>query len=182
MKKTTEYPKVFYQLRVVTRVSAIVILLAVLVGFFLPRDYKIERDILVLKSENDVAVYLQQPSHWPNWLYVQDGLLVPDIVTSPASLFGFTIDYISGDEGYISVASFDSMHVVFSVTPTLAQNSVDNIIRWTRLNDAEVKITWSISGHLESGLLSPYLALFANSIAGANFEKSLLSLKQELEL
>jgi hypothetical protein len=34
---------------------------------------------------------------------------------------------------------------------------------------------------LDAGLLSPYLAIFANDIAGANFEKSLSLMKGELE-
>ena len=91
------------------------------------------------------------------------------------------ISYTGFDErGLLSVTESTESVIRFNVqsksTVELVQNRIELVPDGT-----STKVSWIIEGELKSGLLSPYLALFANDIAGANFEFSLQSLKQQIE-
>ena len=173
--------KALYQLRVVTRIFALVVILLLVVGYFLPKSYHIERSIRIEATQIEVADFLAQASNLPEWLYVQKGRveLLDVALTEGLSL---SINYESGDKGFIEIGELRSARYEFDVVPKEGQRAVANELHLKALvSGNETRVSWSINGELESGLLSPYLALFANDIAGANFEKSLSQLKVLLE-
>ena len=171
-------PKALYQLRIGTRITAIVILFVVFIGLFLSKNYMIERKVLVNASNEQVVAYLSEPNNWLNWLYIKDGQLSYKGLGS--TLIEFDINYDSGKKGLITLDSIDDGFIYFTVIPVLGQNPVSNVIRWNDDADNLMQVSWVISGNLESGLFSSYLAFFADKIAGSNFEKSLQQLKKEL--
>ena len=173
------HSQALYQLRLATRILAVAILIALVVGFFLPKDYKIERSVFVKTTNERLVSYLSQPENWPNWMYIKNGSL---FLRGDSTVFDFDINYDSGKTGYILVNSIEGEKIFFSVMPKIGQKTVKNIISWQNAGEGNdgVMVTWTISGSMETGLLSAYLALFANDIAGSNFERGLIQLKQEL--
>lgn len=176
-------PAFFYQLRMVTRFLAIAILLLFLLGLFLPKEYKIERSIIIQAESAQFTDYIQDKHHWSEWMYIQNGTLVLD----ETKAFAFSINYFSDvkGSGNLSVDKVDNNSVHFFVIPKSGQTSVKNVISWKVLADGEpntdhLEINWRISGEIDAGLLSSYLAFFANDIAGSNFERSLQQLKQRV--
>ena len=173
--------KALYQLRVVTRIFALVVVLLLVVGYFLPKSYHIERSVDIDATQVEVTEFLSQASNLPEWLYVQKGRVEVLDVTLAQDLI-LAINYESGDKGSIKIGELRSASYQFDVVPKEGQRAVANQLSLLALESGNVtRVSWSINGELESGLLSPYLALFANDIAGANFEKSLSQLKAHLE-
>lgn len=173
--------KMLYQLRIVTRIFALVVILLLIVGYFLPRSYHIERSVVIDVPMSSVEDYLSEASNLTTWMYVQKGQIEDADVVLHKDL-ELTINYESGEEGNIKIGDLSSSVFHFAVVPKNGQRAVSNEIQLESVEAREkTRISWSIKGELEAGLLSPYLALFANDIAGANFEKSLSLLKVELE-
>lgn len=177
-------PLLFYQIRLFTRLLAIAILVAFVIGFFLPRSYQVERHITLPGQTTEIAEYLHHFEYWPDWLYVHDGTLVP-VEFNQASIAAFKIDYYSEKQsskrGSLIVETIEEQQIIFTVIPVESMKPVRNTLHWFS-KDGASHIAWVIEGELEAGLLSPYLALFANRIAGDNFEKSLFALKEQLEV
>lgn len=173
--------KALYQLRKVTRLFALVVIVLLVVGYFLPRSYHIERSLEMNVPRADIARFLSDGSNLTTWLYVLEGKVESaDQALSEGQVL--EILYDSGKKGSILIGKFSPAVYQFAVVPKIGQRSVSNEIRLDALVAGDkTRVSWSINGELDAGLLSPYLAIFANDIAGANFEKSLSLMKGELE-
>ncbi|MFT2109791.1 SRPBCC family protein [Marinomonas sp. 2405UD68-3] len=167
-----------YQLRWVTRVLAVVILTVMAIGMLLPNKYHIERSIFINSPEERVSLYLADLGSWEQWMYLpNEGVFtLPEEEDSTASLI---IKNPDADNGVVSIDSFEQAGVVFSVVTKLGVLPVSNHLSWAR-EGRGVRIVWVVEGELRAGLISPYLAFFANDIAGSNLEKSLENLKNKL--
>jgi hypothetical protein len=78
------------------------------------------------------------------------------------------------------VIELSDNRIRFDVRPKPKVNIVHNVITLQPSNGSTL-VAWTIEGNLSAGLLSPYLAMFANNIAGDNFERSLQNLKEQIE-
>ncbi|TBR44794.1 hypothetical protein CBF23_001825 [Marinomonas agarivorans] len=176
--KSIARPAIFYQIRMVTRLLAIAILFLFVASFFLSKEYRIERSILLPVSSSGLSAYLKEEANWPKWIYVQDGRL--ELIQ--ADSLTFSILYTSGKKGNLSIENIDDKNVHFVVTPKSNQLPVENHISWHPVDgdNLMLKVVWQITGQVDAGFLSPYLAFWANDIAGANFEKSLQRLSDDL--
>ncbi|MCB5160554.1 SRPBCC family protein [Marinomonas algarum] len=180
MADNTAHSPALYKLRKVTRIAALVILLLVVMGFFLPAEYRVERSIVVDASRQEVFSSMLQGDNLSDWMYIQNGqvevfdgeLTVGDRV----ALFYSDVE----QQGFLSVTNKSNYTVLFDVQPKPKVNLVKNTIALTEVAEGTL-VQWTINGTLSAGLLSPYLAMFANDIAGSNFERSLSALKEQIE-
>ena len=180
-KKSSSHPKALYQLRKVTRVSALVILAVVLLGFLLPTDYRVERSIIVNKPHDVVVDALVGGHSLPDWMFISGGK-----VDHHAGFFqpgdSVPISYQdSAEKGSLTFTTVTTNTIAFDVQPKPGVDLVRNTI-YVSGDDASTNVDWEIEGQLRAGFLSPYLAFFANKIAGSNFETSLQRLKEKVEL
>ncbi|MFT2098787.1 polyketide cyclase [Marinomonas sp. 2405UD66-6] len=177
---SNSHPAALYQLRIVTRILALVILLLVLVGFLLPTEYRVERSISINAPLEIVSDNVLSGQKLSQWMHVQDGRveLFDGVLQDGDTVRLF---YDESDEiGELTLLEHTGSIIRFDVRPKLSTGLVHN--RITLENHALVtEVKWIIEGNLSVGLLSPYLAFFANDIAGQNFEVSLLNLKQQIE-
>lgn len=179
MKKTSQSPAMLL-LRRVTRLLALVIIALVLVGFFMSSNYRVERDVLIHAPQEKVFGHLLSGEALPKWMHIQNGQI--DSFSGYLGP-GDDVDLVyldSSDRGLLTVVELTDSSVLFNVRSKSAFDAVQNKIELQRVGE-NTKVIWVIEGELRSGLLSPYLALFANSIAGSNFELSLLNLKEQVE-
>lgn len=174
------HPAALYQLRKVTRIIAIAILGLVLLSFFLPSDYKIERSIKVNAPLDLVSQNIFSGDHVPEWMFIQKGRLNS---FSGGLAVGQSVG-ISYDEsdvvGELTLTAVSASSIRFDVRPKEGMNIVTNDILLSSSGD-DVLVSWVIHGQLDVGLLGPYLAFFANDIAGKYFEISLERLKARME-
>ncbi|MCZ2723047.1 hypothetical protein O1D97_15840 [Marinomonas sp. 15G1-11] len=170
-----------YQLRWVTRVLAVVILALVAIGMLLPSQYYIERSIFINTSPSRMSLYLNDLSVWSRWMHLpNEGVFV----TEPAFLLdekqSLRIKNLDAEDGRLDVLSFGDEEIIFSVIPKKGILPVTNRLGWYREGQG-VRVVWSVNGELSAGLIGPYIALFANDIAGSNLEASLDTLKEALQ-
>ena len=113
-------------------------------------------------------------------MFIQDGRLSSfDGVLGDGDSVFITYDSTS-DQGVLSLITASESVVRFDVRPKPKINLVHNQILLSEVEGGTL-VNWIIGGDLSAGLLSPYLALFANDIAGNNFERSLNQLKMLIE-
>jgi uncharacterized membrane protein len=180
MASNSTHPAALYKLRKVTRISALVILLLVVAGFFMPVDYRVERSVVIQAPRDVVYQNIFQGDRLPNWMFIQDGKVSSfEGVLSKGDSVALVYDNTS-DQGVLSVIESSESAIRFDVRPKSKVNLVHNQI--VLQNDkGSTLVKWTIEGNLSAGLLSPYLAMFANNIAGSNFEFSLQKLKEQVE-
>ena len=176
-----------YQLRWVTRILAILILILVVAGMLLPNHYKVERSVQIAMPPDKVQAYLLQADSWTDWLYVEEGVVASRAgsaskgsLLSVNDVLGIIYD-AGGSEGEIHFTLVTGGVIEFLVVPKEGISPVFNRIELIA-NTAEVtRVNWHIEGELSAGFIGPYLALMANQIAGRNFEVSLQRLQLALE-
>jgi hypothetical protein len=180
MVGNSSHPAALYKLRKVTRITALVILLLVVVGFFMPTDYRVERSVVINASKAKVYEEMLKGDRLAQWMFIQDGRLSSfDGVLGGGDSVFITYDSTS-DQGVLSLITASESVVRFDVRPKPKINLVHNQILLSEVEGGTL-VNWIIDGDLSAGLLSPYLALFANDIAGNNFERSLNQLKMLIE-
>ena len=179
MKKAAQSPAML-TLRKITRLFALVFLFLVIVGFFMSSGYRVERSVLIDAPRDFVYENLLSGDFLSDWMYIENGQ-VERFSNTLQEGDSVAISYTGSDEqGLLSVTESAESVVRFNVqsrsTVELVQNRMELVP-----DGNSTRVSWIIEGELKSGLLSPYLALFANDIAGANFELSLQSLKEQIE-
>ncbi|MCO4786447.1 SRPBCC family protein [Marinomonas atlantica] len=169
-------------LRFITRIAAVIILMAVAVGFFLPADYRIERNIAVSSAKYDLLQErLYHPAAWVEWMHIESGDLVLEEgsrALAPGDRYLIVYDAEATKQGSIVIDSVSSNSIEFTVQPNQKTQSIPNVLNITTSNTGETQLQWVIEGELDAGFLSPYLALVANRIAGSNIEASLANLNR----
>ncbi|MEL0635734.1 polyketide cyclase [Marinomonas sp. TI.3.20] len=180
-KKGSSHPKALYQLRKITRISALVILAAVVIGFFLPTDYRVERSIIINKPHDAVVKALLGGDSLSDWMFVSGGkvdLRQGDYQQGDKATISYDDSKAQGELFFTAVTTNS---IAFDVKPKPDVDVVHNTI-YISGDNKSTNVDWEISGKLRTGFLSPYLAFFANKIAGRNFETSLQRLKEKVEL
>lgn len=181
MASHSSHPAALYKLRKVTRISAVVILFLVVVGFFMPADYRVERSVVINASRDSIYQDMLQGDQLPKWMFIQGGrVALSEGVLGKGDSVALLYDK-TAEQGVLSVIESSEAVVRFDVRPKPKVNLVHNQIELQGL-DGGTLVKWTIKGNLSAGLLSPYLAMFANNIAGSNFERSLQKLKEQIEL
>ncbi|MGO2354535.1 MAG: SRPBCC family protein [Marinomonas foliarum] len=181
MVSNLSHPAALYTLRKITRISALVILLLVVVGFFMPTDYRVERSVVIQASRDAIYRDILQGDRLPSWMFIQGGK-VADFEGALKEGDSVALVYDeTAEQGLLTLVESSSSVIRFDVRPKPAVDLVRNQIE-LRDSGSETMVVWTIEGSLNTGLLSPYLAMFANDIAGSNFERSLQSLKEQVEL
>ncbi|BDX02595.1 hypothetical protein MACH16_13430 [Marinomonas pontica] len=179
-KSSSSHPAALYQLRKITRILALIILLLVFVGFFLPTAYRVERSVFIGVPSDRVYSVMLSGDRLPEWMFIQGGHVVQSegVLKQGDSVALQYNDVV--EQGVLSFTDVSADLIRFDVRPKPKVNLVHNEIALQSSNGGTV-VKWVIEGDLSAGLLSPYLALFANDIAGANFERSLQLLKEQVE-
>ena len=169
-------------LRYVTRIAAVIILVAVAVGFFLPSDYRIERSAVAQSAQYDlVQERLLNPEAWIDWMYIESGKLVQQgggDTLQEGNRYLIQYEGEATKQGSIVIDSVSMEAITFTVQPNQKTQPIPNTLYIDVAEDGRTHLQWVIEGELDAGFLSPYLAFLANRIAGGNIEKSLSNLTQ----
>ncbi|KZN12689.1 SRPBCC family protein [Marinomonas sp. TW1] len=178
--KSHGHSNAIYSIRRVTRVLALVILLLVGAGFFLPTDYRVERSVVIDASAANILDVALGGRNLPLWMHVQNGRL-RDSQGELSVGQSVAIEYQDkAEQGDLTLLSVGPSQFTFDVRPKPNVNLVQNQIRFLSVPQG-TQVMWQIEGNLDAGFIGPYLALFANDMAGKNFEISLQKLKKLVE-
>jgi Polyketide cyclase / dehydrase and lipid transport len=160
------------------------LLLVAAVGLFLPRDWSVERSIVIQASPETIHPWVDSPAKWKEWFDFSEMGEMAVEVSGPASGVGAT--YV-----WTSPASNGRMTIVESDPKTGVR--FDEAIESDSINahgsilfaaeGAATRVTWSDKGDPDA--LPPVIGgLFRgmlNASIGSAFEKGLANLKTKVE-
>jgi uncharacterized protein YndB with AHSA1/START domain len=162
-----------------------IVLLFVVVGFLLPREFKVQREVKIYSPYVPVYQMISAPTEWPKWsVWNKRDPNMSITYSGPASGKGAKWVWKSKTEGdgEMEFTAADSPRKIVYVLrfPDMGMVSTGelNVIPE---NDQLTRLTWSNTGDFGYNPALRYLGLFMDRIVGPDFEAGLSALKVMLE-
>ncbi len=163
---------------------AIIIVIFLGVGFFLPSEFKVERSVTIDAPAEDVysqIVDLRQWKEWGVWFERDPNMSV--VYSGPQSSVGMTSSWQSEQEGSgeMKIISLTpNQNVTYSLYfPDFDMGSTGEL--QITESAGTTKVTWMDYGDVGSNPINHYFALMMDSMIGPDFEKGLANLKERVE-
>ncbi len=159
---------------------AVLILLLVVVAFFLPRAYHVERTRLIKARPDAVLAQITDLREWKNWGAWQErdpGMKIS--YSAPSTGVGAWSQWESKKEGSgkMTIAEQSPTKSVYQLEfPDMGMKST-GVIEYVPQSDG-VKVTWSDSGDLGMNPMNRWFGLFLDGLVGADFERGLSNLEK----
>jgi len=166
------------------QILKVIVLLAVMVaiaGIFIPKDYRVSRDLEINAPLNAVRQQVEDMDGWSRWtVWKEDS---PPAGENPAQMESGVGSgaYFTGNAGsgwFIITGS----SVVDGFEYTIISDSGDRanaLITFTDVGGG-TKVTWTITGTVEHPpVLAPYIAFSKEFLVGASLSQNLNNLKQK---
>ena len=158
------------------------VVIAAVIGLFLPSAYRVERSVVVNASPEEIHPLVNDLNQWPRWQPWDKA--DPTIVT--------TIGSRSVGVGASQSWTGDSGKGALTLTSSDAAKGVDWDLRFDDAFDAkaglqyapnsgQTAVTWYREGDAGWNLLARYFGLAMDTMVGSMFEDGLRSLKREAE-
>jgi hypothetical protein len=164
---------------------AVLILLLVVIGIFLPREWSVSRSILIAAPTDKIHPYTSTPSRyreWFDWEEMSDPTLVVE-TGGPVSGKGAWYSW-KGEKagsGRLTITDADPATGIYlelaieSDTP----NAKGSIL-YTAADGGATRVTWSEGGELPP-VLGGYLKGYVEEVCGKAFDGGLAKLKSAVE-
>ncbi len=161
-----------------------VILLLVVIAFFLPSGYRVERSIVINADAERVFTEINNLKNWTKWMvWIKRDPNMKVVYDGPEAGVGAKQSWTSETEGSGELTITESVPGR-SIRYDLHFPDFDTRSKGTMtLEPANggVKVTWSDEGSLGYNPVYRYLGLFMDSMVGSDFEAGLKSLKNVAE-
>lgn len=166
------------------RLFTLLAIVVLVVGFFLPTNYKIKKSIYIEATASNLNYWLFDLKNWPSWQVWH--MLNPDLTfifgektTGVGAFLAWQGRYQTGELTFSMIDAkniqfnilFNDEHLAFS---TLL---VEPVFLHPELNTQI--ITWSIEGEINTPIFAGYLALFHRIILSSALEAGLKNLKAQ---
>ena len=171
-------------LRILFWVTSVLLVAFVVAAFFLPRQMKVSRAVVI--SAGPVAVFdkLQSLKQWESWgPWFRRDRFVDKKFDGPESGEGAVMDWKSsgGETGRVKIVSAlrpESLHLAVQFTDS------GDAETWFELKDAgggATELTWGFQADFGQNMARRYFGLFAAHTGGNDLEEGLANLKALLE-
>ena len=169
-------------------VIAIVAVVALLmgIGLVLPRDWNVERSILIRAEPAAIHRYVETPSTWREWFAWDDLRDDPSFkvtISGPASGVGAAYEWtgnLSGSGRIVITYSDPKSGIRFDEAIQRNEVNAKGSILYTSADGGMTRVTWSDSGMLPA-VIGGYFRGSVNEALGKAFETSLGNLKSKVE-
>ncbi|QDU83797.1 Polyketide cyclase / dehydrase and lipid transport [Planctomycetes bacterium Pla163] len=166
----------------------VIVLALVLVGFWLPADYRIERRRVLAAGPERVRAQVRDLESWPQWTAwsrAEDPECVwtfddPDAFGVPRAM------HWSGPkhgEGTIELTELaDPDRIEFALTGVDGDTVLRSVGAFAFEGDARggTEVVWSLSGVMAANPVHRWIGLFMDSLVGADLERGLEGLEEEV--
>ena len=161
------------------------IVLLVLVGFLLPRQYTVEREVSITAPAIPIYQMISAPTNWPKWAVWNKR--DPNMVVTysgTGSGKGAKWSWQSKTEGNGAMEFTDAdspRRIAYKlVFPDMGMESTGEL-KLTAVNDSLTKVSWSNEGDLGGNPVFRYFGLMMDKMVGADFDAGLNALKVLVE-
>lgn len=165
-------------------VIAAIFLIAVVIGFFLPRHVKVERSLVINAPAASVHAQVNELKNWPNWS--------PWYEMDPNEKLEYS-DPSSGANAWFKWESTNSnvQHGVLKLTAS-SPEKVDFALNFAEMGDTPgsfafenadggTKITWSFDSDFGANPIRHLMGPMMDKMLGSAFEKGLAKMKAYVE-
>lgn len=161
-------------------VLALLIVLLILIGFFLPRHVKIERS-RVMKAEPQTIYHLVNDLHawkdWSPWFQLDTAVEMTFGGPSAGSGAFFTWSSKNPDVGQGKLSITKSVpNDTIEMTMDFMQNGLADAAFYFNPTPEGTEVTWAFSTDLGNNPLARYFGLLMERFIGTDYERGLLSL------
>ncbi len=162
-------------------VVLLLLLAAAVVGFFLPRDYTVEKSITINAKPSRIHELVGDLKRWDEWTPWKE--MDPTVVVTlgkETKGFGASQTWTSKDGvGFLQFTASDEDKGI-GYDMKLDDWQSKGAIRYERIGDG-TNVTWSMTGDVDMPVIGGYFALLMPRMVGPAFEKGLAKLKTEAE-
>jgi hypothetical protein len=154
------------------------------IGIFLPKQYHVERSIVIAKPDTLVYNYLAEFNNFNNWSPWND--MEPDIeykIEGKSGTVGCRYSW-EGEkmgEGYLEIIELNPYKVIeqkLVFKKPMENEALTSFVLSREPNGT--KVTWDIDGENKS-IPSRWFCLMMKNMIGKDYEKGLIKLKQQIE-
>lgn len=162
-----------------------IVVVLVLISFFLPSSYRVERALTMNAKPEAIFPYLNTLKTWPEWTAwtVQK---YPDMKTTfsgPESGVGATYqwDGKTSGQGMLKLTSSDPAKGIGYDLDFQAGTYVSKGTITMQATGDTTRVTWANFGDIANNPIHRYFGLFLDRMMGPDFEEGLNKLKQKVE-
>lgn len=164
-------------------ILAILILIAI-VGLFLPTSYTVERSIVINAGPEKVHEYVGDLNKWDDWAPWKEE--DPTIVVTrgeKTSGVGASQYWVgdSGDGALTITKDSQEEGIEYDLVFEGGLYECQSAMAYEDLKDGDTRVTWIMSGDMNSPIIGGYFALMMDSMVGEMFDRGLNNLKSKVE-
>jgi uncharacterized protein YndB with AHSA1/START domain len=157
------------------------VVLFLLVGFLLPRQFKVERELTINAPQIPIYQMVSAPTNWPKWaVWNQRDPNMKMTFSGTGAGAGAKWSWESKTEGNgaMEFTEADSpRRIGYRLSfPDMGMESKGEL-KLTAINDSITKISWSNEGDFGSNPVFRYFGLFMDKLVGPDFDAGLAALK-----
>lgn len=158
--------------------------LLVVVSFFIPSAYKVERSVTVAADPSKIFPYVNNLQQWPSWSpwTVENYPTMKYTYSGPSQGIGATSTWTeeSGNGKLVITASDSVKGIEYDLEFDEGQMKSKGAIVLESLATG-TKVTWRDAGDVGMSPIGKYFTLFLDSMIGSDFQKGLDKLKKIVE-
>jgi uncharacterized protein YndB with AHSA1/START domain len=170
--------------KILIGILALIVLLVV-IGFLLPRTYKVEREITISAPQIPVYQMVAAPTNWPKWaVWNKRDPSMKLTFSGTGGGAGAKWSWESATEGNGAMeftAADPPRRLAYQLSFQDMGMVATGEFRLTAINDESTKVTWSNEGDFGANRVLRYVGLLMDKIVGPDFEAGLASLKALVE-
>lgn len=162
---------------------ATLVLLLVVVAFFFPRHYRIERSTVIKAAPQTIHTQVADMKAWRSWtVWHERDPQMKNTYSDQQAVVGAWAAWESKAEGNgkSTLTEVSANRVVYNLEFPDADMQMVGAFDLSPQPDG-VKVVWSTSGDLGMNPLNRWFGLFLDKLMGPDFEAGLANLKRNLE-
>ncbi len=157
----------------------------VLVGFLLPRQFKVEREITITAGTIPIYQMISAPTNWPKWAVWNKrdpNMALTFSGTSGGAGAKWAWQSKTEGNGMMEFTEADApRRIVYKLSfPDMNMASTGEL-KLTAINDSLTKVSWSNEGDFGNNPVFRYFGLVMDKMVGPDFDAGLASLKTLIE-
>lgn len=161
-----------------------IILVLVLISFFLPKSYKVERHTSSNARVEQLFAEINDLQHWKNWSpwQIKDTTMIMSYM-GPQAGVGATQEWKSkkSGNGRLTIIESEPNHYITFEMQFDDFKPMQGRIVLDPNPDSTVTITWTAEGELGMNPMMKYFGVMADGMMGPDFEEGLKNIKMICE-
>ena len=171
-------------LKIVLAVIVVIALIIVLGSFFLPKNSRVERSVMVAATDSAAYVYVLDFSKfndWSPWYEAEPTAKV--VISGPKAAVGEKYAWLGEEvgEGNFVVTKLEPYTAIYQeltfITPFEAK--AENNFKFEQQGDS-TKVSWIYDGE-NKGIVDKWMGLMMDGMIGKDYKKGLNKLKANIE-